>query len=158
MIPAPQREQTEKKLINIPDKLIEEIDVWAMGMYSSRAEFLDEAVRTFTRDRLYADSRMMAKLQKEYEGEELGVEALKRSWESIWKLTQKTWKYESTSYTPMTIYITRYQANVIERCYLFPAGPLKTIQDYARLATAIHVETITEERKYADLLGSAWAR
>ena len=75
MIPAPGREPTEKKLINIPDKLVEEIDKWAIGMFSSRAEFLDEAIRTFTRDRLFNDRKTIVKLQKEYAGEALGVEA-----------------------------------------------------------------------------------
>ena len=158
MIPAPGREPTEKKLINLPDKLVEEIDRWAIGMFSSRAEFLDEAIRTFTRDRLFNDRKTIVKLQKEYTGEALGVEALRKSWESIWKLTEKTWKYESTTYTPMTIYITKYQMKVISNCFIFPEGPLKNIQDYARLAAAVHVDTIIEEREYAKLIDENRAR
>ena len=145
MIPAPGREPTEKKLINLPDKLVEEIDRWAIGMFSSRAEFLDEAIRTFTRDRLFSDRKTIVKLQR-------------KSWESIWKLTEKTWKYESTTYTPMTIYITKYQMKVISNCFIFPEGPLKNIQDYARLAAAVHVDTIIEEREYAKLIDENRAR
>jgi Arc/MetJ-type ribon-helix-helix transcriptional regulator len=152
MIPVTRKEPTEKKIIKLPDKLVEEIDRVAIGLYSSRSEFLNEAIRSFTRDRINTDRKVIVKIQRTFEGDALAMEALKRSQISLWKLGEKMWKYESSDFTAVTAYVTSYQLETIRTCFLFDDGPLKTLQDYARLAAAVQVETIDEERNYVRLI------
>ncbi len=150
MIRATWKESTGKKIINLPDKMVQEIDRVAAGFYATRSDFLNEAIRTFTRERLTAGREDIARLMKTMEGEEMSVKAWEISQQNLWRLNEKVWKYQCRSSTSVTAYITAYQLDVILTCFVSESGPIRSLQDYARLAAAVQVEKLDEERKYAD--------
>ena len=150
MIPATWKEPTAKKIINLPDKLVVEIDRVAAGFYITRSDFLNEAIRTFTRERLTAGREDIARLMKTMEGEEMSAKAWEISQQNLWRLNEKVWKYQCKSFTSVTAYITAYELDVILTCFVSGSGPIRSLQDYARLAAAVQVEKLDEERKFAD--------
>ena len=152
MIRATGKEPTEKKIINLPDKMVKEIDRVAAGFYATRSDFLNEAIRTFTRERLTAGREDIAKLMKTMQGEEMSIKAWEISQQNLWRLNEKVWKYQSRTSTSVTAYITGYQLNVIQICFVSDGGPIHSLQDYARLAAAVQVEKLDEERKFADTI------
>lgn len=152
MIRATWKEPTEKKIINLPDKLVAEIDRVAAGFYATRSDFLNDAIRTFTRERLNAGRGDIAELMKTMDGEDLSMKAWEISQLSLWRLNERVWKYQCRSHTSVTAYITGYQLDMILTCFVSDGGPIHSLQDYARLAAAVQVEKLDEEREFADTI------
>ena len=158
MIRATRKEPTEKKIINLPDKLVAEIDRVAVGFYATRSDFLNEAIRTFTRERLNVGREDIAKLMDDTDGESISERAWAISQQNLWRLNEKVWKYQCRSFSSVTAYITGYQLDVIQTCFVSDSGPIRSLQDYARLAAAVQVEKLDEERKFADRVRGAFVR
>ena len=156
MIPVTRKVPPEKQLIKLPDKLVEEIDRRALGIYSSRSEFLNEAIHTFARDRILADRKLAAKYKRTYKGNGATAETIRMSRANLWKLSMKLSRYESDDYTPVTAYITAHQLEIIRTCFLFKDGPLKTLQDFARLAAVMQLEAIDEEEEHMAFMEDRW--
>ena len=156
MIPVIRKVPPEKKLIKLPDSLVEEIDRKALGIYSSRSEFLNEAMHTFARDRVMADRKLAAKYKKMYKGNAATAETIRMSRANLWRLSMKLLQYESDGYTPVTAYITSRQLEIIRTCFLFKDGPLSTLQDFARLAAVMQLEAIAEEEEHMEFMEDRW--
>jgi len=150
MMKAARKEPTVKKIVNLSDELVEEIDDLAIGMYSNRSEFLTEAIRSFTRRRINLDRVAIDKLQEEYSGDELACRALERSQNALRKLKRASDRYESDDVTPISVYITRYQLDVILSCFVSKDGAVRNLQEYARIAAVSELRTMKMEREFAD--------
>ena len=57
MIPASRSVKTVKKIINLPDPMVLDIDRLAIGDYGKRSNFVETAIRIYKRDlsRLYSE-------------------------------------------------------------------------------------------------------
>lgn len=152
MLKSVRKEPTVKKVINLSDDMISEIDHLAIGIYSTRSEFLTEAIRSFTRQRINHDRALIDRLSKEYSGERLSEEALESSQRSLKKLREKYGRYGGEERTPISAYITAYQLDCIFSCFVFPDGEVRNLQEYARIAAASELETMRAEREYVDSL------
>lgn len=150
MLRSVRKEPTVKKVINLSDDMIDEIDRLAIGIYSTRSEFLTEAIRNFTRQRINHDRAMIDRLSKDYSGSELVDRAVESSQRSLKKLREKYGGYDSERRTPISAYITAYQLDCIYSCFVFPDGEIRNLQEYARIAAAMELETMRAEKEYMD--------
>ena len=150
MLKSVRKEPTVKKIVNLSDRLVAEIDEIAIGIYSNRSEFLTEAIRSFTRLRINHDRVMIEGLQDDYDGEELAAVALAKSQNSLKRLKDRSDKYEMEERTPITVYITQYQLDCIYSCFVMPGGAVRNLQDYARIAAVAELRTLRMERDFVE--------
>ena len=152
MIHAIRKEKTEKRLIKIPDRLMADIDAKAIGFYGNRSEFITEAIRSFTRDRLRKDREEILELQKTMDGTDLMNAAYDHSQISIKRLKSILVQYRSEEYTGVTIYLPYTLLDYIESCFISEEGELRNLQEFARLAAAHELDKLVKELSIADML------
>ena len=140
MIPASRSVKTVKKIINLPDPMVLDIDRLAIGDYSKRSCFVEAAIRTYRRDlwRDYSEFSMIAessnlKLMESFECE---YQMLMSRLEADLELFKR---YESDEETAIGVMLTEELLRNIKPM-LDKAGPLKNLQMFARLAVARELE------------------
>ncbi|MBE6524574.1 MAG: hypothetical protein E7Z65_06870 [Thermoplasmata archaeon] len=145
MIEAPKKGKTVKKIVKLPDNLIREIDENAIGFYTSRSEFVSEAIRNLTRKRLRED-RDFFKDHPEgiHDFDDINAELMQFSQGEFFKLMNETAQYYSDIYSPVTVYIPEIELSYIEM-YTGKDRAIRNLQEYARLAAAISINDLKKE-------------
>lgn len=140
MIPASRSVKTVKKIINLPDPMVLDIDRLAIGDYGKRSNFVETAIRIYKRDlsRLYSELTMAA------QSSDMNLdEALKRQHDVFMSYIQKDLKryeqYESDDVTAIGLYLTDELLRNIDT-FIDRDGPIKNLQIFARLAIARELE------------------
>lgn len=140
MIPASRSVKTVKKIINLPDPMVLDIDRLAIGDYGKRSNFVETAIRIYKRDlsRLYSELTMAA------QSSDMNLdEALKRQHDVFMSYLQKDLKryeqYESDDVTAIGLYLTDDLLRNIDT-FIDRDGPIKNLQIFARLAIARELE------------------
>lgn len=134
MIPASRSVKTVKKIINLPDPMVLDIDRLAIGDYSNRSSFVESAIRIYRRDltRLYSELSMTA------QNSDISLEeALMKQYDSLKKHLQDDFErfemYESDDVTAIGISLTEELLMNID-AFIDKEGPAKNLQMFARLA------------------------
>ena len=145
MIEAPKKGKTVKKIVKLSDRLVKEIDDNAIGFYTSRSEFVSEAVRNLTRKRLREDRDFFRNLPEgEVDFDEYSLELMRYSQEMFFKLMRDTEQYHSDIYTQVTVYIPEIELSYIEN-YTGKDMVIRNLQEYTRLAAAISINDLKKE-------------
>jgi len=149
MIGTVGKGETVKKIVKLPDRLVEEIDKHAIGFYTSRSEFVSEAIRNLTRKRLREDRDYAEKIMEDG-ADYLAMSDLffKNSQEKFFELVRDTDTYKSASNTPVTVYIPTIEMEYIEN-YIGRRMAVRNLQEYARLASAISIQSLKKEMEIA---------
>lgn len=149
MIGAPDKGKTVRKIVHIPDRLVREIDENAIGFYTSRSEFVGEAIRNLTRKRLREDRDYVEGLVEKYDNfNQISDLLVERSQGEFFSLMREADLYRSGSTTAITVYIPEIEMSYIEN-YIGPTMAVRNIQEYARLATAISIASLKKEMEIA---------
>ena len=140
MIPESRSVKTVKKIINLPDPMVLDIDRLAIGDYGKRSNFVETAIRIYKRDlsRLYAELTMVA------QNSDMSLDkALKRQHDVFMSYLQKDLKryeqYESDDVTAIGLYLTDELLRNIG-AFIDRNSPIKNLQLFARLAVAKELE------------------
>lgn len=140
MIPASRNVKTVKKIINLPDPMVLDMDRLAIGDYGKRSNFVETAIRIYKRDlsRLYAELAMAA------QSSDMSLDkALKRQHDVFIGYLQKDLKryeqYESDDVTAIGLYLTDELLRNIE-VFIDRSGPIKNLQLFTRMAVAKELE------------------
>ena len=145
MIGAPDKGKTVKKIVKLPDGLVKEIDDNAIGFYTSRSEFISEAIRNLTRRRLREDRDFFIDHPEGYTNlDDFSDKLMQYSQERFFKLMRETDQYFSDLYTPVTVYIPEIELSYIEN-YTGKGMAIRNLQEYARLASAISINDLKQE-------------
>ena len=145
MIGAPQKGKTIKKIVKLPDNLVKEIDKNAIGFYTSRSEFVSEAIRNLTRKRLREDRDFFKNHPEGYHDlDDIDAELIQFSQGQFFKLMNETEQYYSALYSPVTVYIPEIEMSYIE-LYTGKDRAIRNLQEYARLAAAISINNLKKE-------------
>lgn len=153
MIGAPEKGKTIRKVVNIPDDLAREIDENAIGFYTSRSEFVSEAIRNLTRKRLREDRDYAEKLMKEHDNfDEVSELLVKESQEKFFFLMRDTDCRRSESMTPVTVYIPEIEMSYIDN-FVGPDMAIRNFQEYSRLAATLSIDSLKREMEIAFELG-----
>ena len=152
MITAVKREPTVKKVFNLPDRMVEKIDVFAIGEYASRSDFLTCAIRNLLRDIQRRSREYELRLLKTNKSD---IDVVMRSYdkaiEHLVKIQKKYISYDSEGMTPITIYLTSKQIRYVDQ-YVGRQLPLKTLQDFARVAAIWELEEMDRIIQYDEEL------
>ena len=145
MITAPKKSETIKKIVKMSDRLVKEIDEHAIGFYTSRSEFVSEAIRDLTRKRLRED-RDFFKNHPEGQADfnTVASELMQYSQERFFKLMRDTNLYDYDPYTQVTVYIPELEMSYIDN-YIGKNMAVRNFQEYARLASAISIDDLKKE-------------
>lgn len=140
MIPASRSVKTMKKIINLPDPMVLDIDRLAIGDYSKRSGFVESAIRIYRRDlyRLYGELSMAA------QSSDMSLEeALMKQHDSLMKQLQEDYerfeRYESDDVTAIGISLTDELLRGVD-AFIDKEGPVRNLQMFARLAVARELE------------------
>ena len=145
MIGAPQKGKTVKKIVKLPDNLVHEIDENAIGFYTSRSEFVSEAIRNLTRKRLREDRDFFKNRPEGYHDfDDVNAELMQFSQGQFFKLMSETEQYYSDIYSPVSVYIPEIEMSYIEM-YTGKDRAIRNLQEYARLAAAISINDLKKE-------------
>lgn len=145
MIGAPKKGKTIKKIVKLPDNLVREIDENAIGFYTSRSEFVSEAIRNLTRKRLREDRDFFKDHPEGYhEYNDVNDELIQFSQGAFFKLMRETKQYYSDIYSPVSVYIPDIELSYIE-LYTGKDRAIRNLQEYARLAVAISINDLKKE-------------
>lgn len=145
MIGAPQKGKTVKKIVKLPDNLVHEIDENAIGFYTSRSEFVSEAIRNLTRKRLREDRDFFKNRPEGYHDfDDVDAELMQFSQGQFFKLMSETEQYYSDIYSPVSVYIPEIEMSYIEM-YTGKDRAIRNLQEYARLAAAISINDLKKE-------------
>ena len=141
MIPASRSVKTVKKIINLPDPMVLDIDRLAIGDYGKRSNFVETAIRIYKRDLMRLDAESSMTMQS---SEMNLVESAKQKYEMfleyIWKDLKRYEKYESDDVTAVGLYLTDELLRYID-IFIDKNGPIKNLQMFARMAVAKELET-----------------
>lgn len=144
MIPASRSVRTVKKIINLPDPMVLEIDRLTIGDYGKRSNFVETAIRVYRRDlsRLHADLSMVAQ-----DSDTSLDEALKHQHdlftEELVKDLERYERYESNEVTAIGLYLTDELLKNVG-VFIDKEGPIKNLQMFARMAVAKELEIYRE--------------
>ena len=153
MIRATQKVKTVKKLINIPDDLVMDMDVLAAGYYPTRSDFLSHATISFIRNRMNVNRVNLITYQDRYRGDELVEKIFEESETGLRDLKRELLpRYVSKDVTPITLYITEKQLETITICFLSEFGELRNLQEFVRLAAAYYVREMRQEYEILELV------
>ena len=153
MIRATMKVKTVKKLINIPDDLVREMDVLADGFYPTRSDFLSHATISFIRNRMNQNRLNFVTYQDQYRDDDLVEKIFEESELGIRDLKKELLpKYVSKDVTPITLYITEKQLETILICFITDYGELRNLQEFVRLAAAYYVRELDQELEILDLI------
>lgn len=153
MIKAPVKEKTVKKLFNIPDDLVVRMDTLANGYYPTRSDFLSHATISFIRNRMNWNRINLITLQEKYRDAELVDRIFEASESGLRELKKDLLpKYTSRTVTPITLYFTEKQLEVIMICFISDYGELRNLQEFVRLAAAYYVWELEQELAVFDLI------
>lgn len=145
MIGVSRKGKTVKKIVKLPDRLVEEIDNRAIGFYTSRSEFVSEAVRNLTRKRLREDREYFRNLSaRELDFDDCCIKLIDYSQRIFFELMKSTEQYHSNLYTPVTVYIPESELRYIKN-YTGRNMVIRNFQEYTRLATAISINSLKNE-------------
>lgn len=153
MIRATQKVKTVKKLINISDDLVMDMDVLAAGYYPTRSDFLSHATISFIRNRMNVNRVNLITYQDRYRGDELVEKIFEESETGLRDLKRELLpRYVSKEVTPITLYITEKQLETIAICFLSEFGELRNLQEFVRLAAAYYVREMRQEYEILELV------
>ena len=153
MIRATQKVKTVKKLINIPDDLVMDMDVLAAGYYPTRSDFLSHATISFIRNRMNVNRMNLITYQDRYRDDELVEKIFEESETGLRDLKRELLpRYVSKDVTPITLYITEKQLETITICFLSEFGELRNLQEFVRLAAAYYVREMRQEYEILELV------
>lgn len=141
MIPASRSVKTVKKIINLPDPMVLDIDRLAIGDYGKRSNFVETAIRIYKRDLM----RLDAKLSMTMQNSDMNlVESAKQKYEVfleyLWKDLERYEKYESDDVTAIGLYLTDELLRNID-IFIDKNGPIKNLQMFTRMAVTKELET-----------------
>lgn len=141
MIPASRSVETVKKIINLPDPMVLDIDRLAIGDYGKRSNFVETAIRIYKRDL----TRLNAELSMTVQNSNLNMdEAAKKQYEMFQECLRKDLeryeKYGSDDVTAVGLYLTDELLRYID-VFIDKNGPIKNLQMFARMAVARELKT-----------------
>ena len=141
MIPASRSVKTVKKIINLPDPMVLDIDRLAIEDYGKRSKFVETAIRIYKRDL----TRLNAELSVRVQCSDLNLgEAEKQQYEMFQEYLRKDLeryvKYGSDDVTAIGLYLTDELLRFID-IFIDKNGPIKNLQMFARMAVARELET-----------------
>lgn len=141
MIPASKSVKTVKKIVNLPDPMVTDMDRLAIGDFGNRSNFVETAIRIYKRDLL----RSYAGLAMAAQSSDMDLtESLKHQHDMFMDLLHKDLelyeRYESDGVTAIGLCLTEELLRNIN-ALLDREGPLKNLQMFARLAVARELET-----------------
>jgi hypothetical protein len=146
MIRATMKVKTVKKLINLPDDLVNRIDILANGYYPTRSDFLSHATISFIRNRMNCNRLNLVTYQNDYKDLDLVEKIFEESELGLRELKKELLpKYVSREVTPITLYITEKQFETILICFITDYGELRNLQEFVRLAAAYYVRELEQE-------------
>ena len=146
MIRATLKVKTVKKIINIPDDLVKEMDALAAGYYPTRSDLLSHATISFIRNRMNVNRLNLITLQEKYRDEELVDRIYEESESGLRELKKELLpRCVSRDVTPVTLYITEKQLETISICFISDYGELRNLQEFVRLAAACYVRELEQE-------------
>ena len=153
MIRATMKVKTVKKLINLPDDLVNRIDILANGYYPTRSDFLSHATISFIRNRMNCNRLNLVTYQNDYKDLDLVDKIFEESESGLRELKKELLpKYVSREVTPITLYITEKQFETILICFITDYGELRNLQEFVRLAAAYYVRELEQEYEILDLM------
>ena len=153
MIRATMKVKTVKKLINLPDDLVNRIDILANGYYPTRSDFLSHATISFIRNRMNCNRLNLVTYQNDYKDLDLVEKIFEESESGLRELKKELLpKYVSREVTPITLYITEKQFETILICFITDYGELRNLQEFVRLAAAYYVRELEQEYEILDLM------
>jgi hypothetical protein len=153
MIRATMKVKTVKKLINLPDDLVNRIDILANGYYPTRSDFLSHATISFIRNRMNCNRLNLVTYQNDYKDLDLVEKIFEESELGLRELKKELLpKYVSREVTPITLYITEKQFETILICFITDYGELRNLQEFVRLAAAYYVRELEQEYEILDLM------
>ena len=145
--------KTVKKLINLPDDLVNRIDILANGYYPTRSDFLSHATISFIRNRMNCNRLNLVTYQNDYKDLDLVEKIFEESESGLRELKKELLpKYVSREVTPITLYITEKQFETILICFITDYGELRNLQEFVRLAAAYYVRELEQEYEILDLM------
>ena len=145
--------KTVKKLINLPDDLVNRIDILANGYYPTRSDFLSHATISFIRNRMNCNRLNLVTYQNDYKDLDLVEKIFEESESGLRELKKELLpKYISREVTPITLYITEKQFETILICFITDYGELRNLQEFVRLAAAYYVRELEQEYEILDLM------
>ena len=145
--------KTVKKLINLPDDLVNRIDILANGYYPTRSDFLSHATISFIRNRMNCNRLNLVTYQNDYKDLDLVDKIFEESESGLRELKKELLpKYVSREVTPITLYITEKQFETILICFITDYGELRNLQEFVRLAAAYYVRELEQEYEILDLM------
>jgi len=145
--------KTVKKLINLPDDLVNRIDILANGYYPTRSDFLSHATISFIRNRMNCNRLNLVTYQNDYKDLDLVEKIFEESELGLRELKKELLpKYVSREVTPITLYITEKQFETILICFITDYGELRNLQEFVRLAAAYYVRELEQEYEILDLM------
>ena len=145
--------KTVKKLINLPDDLVNRIDILANGYYPTRSDFLSHATISFIRNRMNCNRLNLVTYQNDYKDLDLVEKIFEESESGLRELKKELLpKYVSREVTPITLYITEKQFETILICFITDYGELRNLQEFVRLAAAYYVRDLEQEYEILDLM------
>lgn len=141
MIPASRSVKTVKKIINLPDPMVLDIDRLAIGDYGKRSNFVETAIRIYKRDL----TRLNAELSMTIQSSNMNLgEAEKQQYEMFQEYLRKDLeryeKYGSDDVTAVGLYLTDELLRYVD-IFIDKNGPIKNLQMFARMAVARELET-----------------
>lgn len=141
MIPASRSVKTVKKIINLPDPMVLDIDRLAIEDYGKRSNFVETAIRIYKRDL----TRLNAELSVRVQSSDLNLgEAEKQQYEMFQECLRKDLeryvKYGSDDVTAIGLYLTDELLRFID-IFIDKNGPIKNLQMFARMAVTRELET-----------------
>lgn len=144
MIPASRSVKTVKKIINLPDPMVLDIDRLAIGDYSKRSSFVEVAIRVYRRDLF----KLYGKMSINFGNSNLGLkEALGNQYEMLLDQLRLDYdnykKFESEDITAIGISLTEELLQNID-IFIDKNGPVKNLQVFARLAVARELNVYSE--------------
>ena len=86
-------------------------------------------------------------------GNELTCRALEKSQNTQRKLKKARDHFKSDDVTPIYVYITRYQLDVILSCFVSKDGAVRNLQGYTKIATVSELHTMKIEREFVEDMG-----
>lgn len=136
MIPVSKSVKTVKKIINLPDPMVLDIDRLAIGDYSKRSGFVESAIRIYKRDLI----RLHDELSETYDNSKLKImkaaECQHEAFQNHIHMDYDNYrKYESEDVTSIGISLTEGLLEIID-AFLDKEGPMKNLQMFARFAVA----------------------
>ncbi len=140
MIPAPKKAETEKKVFNLPDDLMQTIDEFGIGEYVSRSDFLTSAIRNYLRDIQRHRNEMEERIFRKNGNI---AEAIERSYEKIFDYMAGQKKclsrYNSKEHTSITLYLPKMLI-MHTNFFIDKQGPVRNFQEFARIACILELD------------------